>query len=59
MTTIGGRQTVVAWWIFHNIINESTPEEIQGFVEQAEDDLGACNSKLVTAYEEYEWQNVN
>lgn len=57
MPSIGQRQTVTAWWIFHRRDSvdpgQVTPEMIESWIEEAEDDLAGCDRILQDQYEEY------
>ncbi len=51
----GQRQTIVAWWIFHQQQWESTanPDKLLEWIEQAESNLDRANERLADAYDEY------
>ena len=57
MPSIGQRRIVTSWWIFRRQDSVSpgdvTPEMIEDWIEEAEDDLEGCDVILQAEYEEY------
>jgi len=55
--TIGQRHTVLAWWLFYRQDSvdpaKVTPEMIESWIDEAEDDLRGCDKILQAQYEEY------
>lgn len=62
METIGARQYIVAWYIWHitHDINYRSvgPNDLVGLIEHAESDLAKCDKDLSEMYSEYIPQKI-
>lgn len=57
--TIDQKRTIISWWIFYQLDtfrNVAEPEDIRQLIDEAEDNLEDCDSKLESKYEEYRRQ---
>ena len=55
MITIGQKQTIQSWWIFHRLdsVTNATPNHIYDWIDEANEDLEQTDTFLASQYEEY------
>lgn len=54
--TIGQRQIILSWWIHHRMDSHDgvpSPENIQSWVQEAENDLEYSDRVLTNSYDDY------